>query len=224
MFQRVSTGFAVGAVLGTLIVVGLVATETRVHEPRSGHAAAGVPSEEAAREFVEDWRRMREGTWTIDSTYVRVAEDGRTSRSEIHEAQRPPDRIRTISGTTSIERPGKLIVCAPDTGDAKGSCRTQETSETYEQGVAEEVGGVEQLVTGPASTYGVSKTSRHCYALQAVTTGGISNWGERAAFCFDDETGALKSTEVVRGGVTDSITATSISGDVKDSEFDKAAV
>jgi hypothetical protein len=224
MFQRVSLGFATGAVLGILIIAALLVTDTRVHEPGSAHAASGVPSEEAAQEFVDDWRRMREGTWTTDATYVRVSADGRSSRSEIHEAQRPPDRIRTVSGSTSIERPGKIIVCAPDTGEAKGDCRTQETTRTYQDGVNEEVSGVEELVLGPASTYGVSKSSRHCYALQAVSSSAVSSWGERAAFCFDDKTGALKSTEVVRGGVTDSITVTSVRSDVQDSEFDQADV
>jgi sorbitol-specific phosphotransferase system component IIA len=223
MFKRVSTGFAAGAVLGMVIVGGLLLTDTRVHDPGSKRISSGIPSEEAAQEFIHDWRRMREGTWTTDATYTRVSSDGHTSRSEIHEAQRPPQRIRILAGSTSIEEPGKLTVCAPDTDGAKGQCRTEETQATYAEGVDSEVKDVEQLVSGPASVYGVARSSRHCYALQAIGSDASSSWGEHATFCFDGDTGAMKSTEIVRGGgVTDSITTTSVRSDVKDSEFERA--
>lgn len=225
MFQRVSIGFVAGAVLGVLIIAGLVITDTRVHDPGSAHAASGVPSEEAAQEFVEDWHRMRTGTWTVDSSFVRVATDGRTYRGEIHEAQRSPQRIRVAFGTTSLEQPGKLTVCAPDTKEAKGSCRSTDRTETYEQTVESDVQNVRTLVTGPGSLYGVAKTSRHCYLLQATaTTNASSTWGQRSTFCFDEETGAVESSEIVRGDVTDTTTATSIKSQVADSEFQQAVV
>jgi hypothetical protein len=221
MFQRVWTGFVAGAVIGVLIVVALLITDTRVHDTTSSHTEVGIPSEEAALEFVDDWRRMREGTWVVDATFTRVRADGQSITGEIHEAQRPPERVRVEFGTSRIERENEIVVCAPDTDDAKGECRSSPNNEDYEAAVEDDLRRIRTLVVGPASQYGVAKSTERCYVLQATSSQASSTWGERSTFCFDDKTGAIERTEIVRGDVTDATVARSISSKVDDSEFRK---
>jgi hypothetical protein len=222
MFRRISYGFVSGAVIGIAIVVVLVATGTRVHDTDDSHADA-QPSPEAAEGFVNAWKAMRTGTWSADETFVRMANDGRTFQGQIHEAQRPPKRVRVAFGTKTLELPGKTVVCAADSGEAKGDCRSEETSQTFEQSVDAELRGVQQLVVGSSAPYSVSQTTRHCFRLQARGNSTGSTWGQLATFCFDGDTGAMQSSEIDRGNVTDTTSATSIHANVSDAEFAQSA-
>jgi hypothetical protein len=218
MFSRVWIGFVSGAVIGIAIVVGLMATDTRVHDTDDALAVA-QPSAKAATTFVDAWKTMRTGTWTLDETFVRTAGAGRSFTGQIHEAQRPPQRVRAAFGTKTIELPGKTVVCAADTGNAKGACRSENTDITYDESVQSDVDGLQKLVIGDYSPYSVAASSRHCFVVQAKGTLVSPTWGRKATFCFDASTGALQSSEIVRGEATDSTSATSIRSSVLDSEF-----
>lgn len=218
MFSRVWTGFLAGGVIGIAVVVGLVATDTRVHHIEHTSAVA-QPSPGAASAFIDAWRSMRTGTWTIDETFVRSAGQGRSFTGQIHEAQRPPQRVKAAFGTKTIELPGKTIVCAADTGDAQGLCRAADTDVTYDQSVQTDIDAIQKLVQGDYAPYLVAQASQHCFVLTPRGTLVSSTWGQKASFCFDASTGALQNSEIVRGDTTDSTRATSIRGSVLDSEF-----
>lgn len=222
MFQRAFYGLTAGVSLGLLIVVALVLTDTRVQS--SGVVeSASVPSKQAEYRFVEAWKRMRSGTWSVDSKYVRTSASGQNLTGEVHEAQRPPQRVRTAFGTTTIDQPGKTVICAPSSAEVKGGCRTSDGGESFEVANNREVATVQDLVTGVDQAYAVAQVSRHCFELRAVGA-KAGTWGKKATFCFDSATGAIQQSTILRGEITDTITATSISDRVKDSEFDPPTI
>lgn len=197
--QRPANGLWLGIVVGLLVAAGLVATE-EPRQPVEGNTMRA--SALAAQHFVDRWYRMRTGTWTVEGTFTRRLDDGRELTTTTFEAQRPPDRVRSASGSFEATASGRLLVCAAvegvpskcrDVGPAKDSWVEADTDRR----------AIDALVVGDARRYDVEEQTDSCFRLFQLPTPEVGRWGTSSQLCFDAPTGALRHSATTRPGGTD---------------------
>ena len=219
-FRGPLNGLWAGAVVGAVCVLAIVTLDIRISRS-SPKLTATVTSSEAAQSFVEAWRKKNLGTWFVDSSYVRTLSDGRTISGSIREVQRPPDHIRTALGSTTADLKGIAYLCAAALDPSSPQlCRESGRATDFQGRLDREMVAVTKLVTGDGRTYDVAEDPGNCYSLFLRPGLGEGQWGERAEFCFDQRSGAMTSSEIVRNGGTDNTFATSVSGDPSDRDFE----
>ena len=200
-------------------VVGLVATLllARALGPEDHDPAPPQPSAAAAEAFLDGWARHRTETYVAEGTFTRTL-DGQTAlQSAVRTAQRPPDRLEVQPGSATGRRDGRRIACAAEE-DGSLSCRTGETVGPYEDAVEREVTILREQVLGPRRLYDVTAEDG-CFTLDLVAAFPAAPYGSRARFCFDDATGALRSSRVERGRAVDSIEVNTIRTSVTDEDL-----
>lgn len=203
-------GAAAGALVGILVVGGLVATD--VLDP--DHVVTGHEAESA---LVDSWQRSREASYTLEGRFERQKPGIGTLESAVFEAQRPPDRLRRQFGGVEGVLDGQSVACATD-DDGNFRCAPNGEAADYAADVEDEVARLASYVSTDPPMYEVASDGGECFLLQQRVAVPEPPYGRRARMCFDDDTGALRFLQVETAEGTDTFTATSIRG-VSDGDF-----
>ena len=203
-------GAAAGALVGVLVVGGLVATDVLDRD----EVVTGTEAEQA---FVEAWQRSREASYAMEGRFERDKEGAGRLESAVFEAQRPPDRLRRQFGGVEGMLDGQSIACTTDEGGTF-RCAPNGRAADYDADVADEVARLESYVSTDPPLYEVASDGGECFLLQQRVAVPEPPYGRRARICFDDDTGALRFLQVETSDATDTFTATAIRG-VSDGDF-----
>lgn len=220
VLKQPSSGFIAGLVVGVLVVTLLNVLDVdfggKGHDP-----AVAVTSDEVAEDFVEDWARMRKGTWAYDATFTRTIDGGQQYVANVHQAQRPPDSIREDARTADVMIDGQHYVCGATAERQYSSCRRVGVAPTFDSQAASDILSVRNDVLGTHRKYDVQKRSDRCYGLylRPNPKGVVGQWGTQGEICFDEETGSFVRTEVTRPGATDTVVATAIRAEPRNDEI-----
>lgn len=204
-----------GLVVGTALAVGLVSSGTlRVPIARD--------TTDASAAFLSAWERSRTGTFVVDSQFRRTLADGRTLFSSSQLVQRPPDRILRQFGGIDGQIDGHPVICSTDQ-NGNFSCVTGEmTVPPAEDALAKELEALRSYFTTPdPPLYRVTRAPEEgCFDLVQQIVYPDPTYGRAARFCFDAETGAMRSVEQhFEGGVTERLDAQSIRTNVTGNDF-----
>ncbi|HLT15293.1 MAG TPA: hypothetical protein VK007_01215 [Acidimicrobiales bacterium] len=215
--------------LGRLVVVGWAAllaalAVDAVREPDHERPTPSSAAGEAAASFVDAWERSRLATFVTVGTYRRHSEvTGAEIASEDVLAQRPPRRLHRQLGGVDGRDDDRLLVCpAPPPGQDPAPCHLGPPGgPTYEESVAREVAGLEDLVLGDDPLYAVTAGDPGCYELDLRRADPRAPFGIAATFCFDDETGAPTLRRVQHPeGVVEELVVTTVRAEVTDADLE----
>ena len=175
-----------------------------------------------AAHFVEAWERSRTGTFVVSADFVRTTADGRELRSTVEWAQRPPDRLIVQFGSAAGELEGRPIGCTTD-GGGFYVCGEGEVGGDFDEALGDELAVLRTYVEGDAPLYRVEEDpvdgAQVCFDLRLDRPIVAPPYGERARFCFDDETGAPVLVRVERVEATDLTEATEVRSEVRDADL-----
>jgi hypothetical protein len=185
-------------------------------------AASPYPDDQAAnaQAFLAAWRRYREATFVVESTFVRELPGGEDLEVDRIVVQDPPRRLVRQGGSVSVSGDDTSMSCEPIGSETV--CTTF-AGVDYEAGIREELGAWATAVTGDAPAYAVAVPQPGCYDLQLVTDLVAPPYGEATRVCFDEETGAIRSRQVTRTSGIDTEEATSIRATVQDADWEVGA-
>jgi hypothetical protein len=175
----------------------------------------------AAEDLLAAYERSRTATYVIVETFERRLLDGRTFSSDIVTAQRPPDRLIIDGSTISGIRDGQRLACAR-AADDELRCRRAPAPNAFEEAVAQDVALFRALITGPRAAYEARHAASGCFELRLRARLLSPPYGEDALMCFDEATGAPRSTRIRRTQSTDTRDTVSIRSDVTDRDLDPA--
>jgi hypothetical protein len=221
--ERTATGvrplvaLVAGLVVGVAAVAGLAAAGWPDHDGEGGSA----PSENAAaaRAFVDRWRASRLGTWVVEAEFVRVMTDGRRLATDVHMAQRPPDRLVTGLGTVDRRKGADRLACSAD-ADGVSTCRSDSNARPFAAEVEDDIDLLRGYVLGPKAFYGVRVDGADCFVLRLRRAVLTPPYGQRARFCFDPATNAPVWAEVRRKEATDRTVAVEVRSAPTDVDLD----
>jgi hypothetical protein len=216
-----------GVVWGWVVVVAYAALLLIVSVDAVGRedlARASDP-DAAAQRFALAWERSRTATFVAEGTYERRSDvTGARLASEDVLAQRPPDRLHRQLGGVEGRRDDRLLLCpaAPAGDDAVPPCRLAPAGpRSYDEEVAREVAGVRSLTMGAGRLYAVTETEEGCFALELERADPRAPFGVDASFCFDQATGAPRSSRVAHeGGIVEVVVVAAIRTDVRDADLE----
>jgi hypothetical protein len=205
----VVAGLVAGGVLAGVVATLDVGGHRR-EEPLTGAAAAEA--------FLDAWRESRLATWVIEGTFTRTTATGRSITSEIHVAQRPPDRLSLGIGSVTARLGDRRLSCTTDpAGELR--CRDAGRAPPYEEEVAQEVETLATYVQGAVPLYEVTADSDGCFDLELLVEMPAPPYGEEARFCFDEETRAPTLAEIRRTEAVDVRRSTRVSAEVSDEDL-----
>ena len=217
-----------GIGIGVLTVLGIAAVVWGDPDPDGGGPdRVFEPSfppvehdESAAEALVVAWNRWRTSTFVSSGTWTRTL-DGTDAplTGDVYLAQDPPRRLVIRLGSVTEEIDGTLTVCdaARDEVIVPG-CSEVTSSRSYDERVAAEMSLILRYVIGDARIYDVARVD-DCFQVELQPAALRSPWGRAAEFCFDEESGALRSSRVRRQSATDVETTTAIRVEVTDADF-----
>lgn len=215
--------------LGRAVVVGWAAllallAVNAVRTPDHERSSPAATSASAASAFVEAWERSRLGTFVTVGTYQRRSEvTGAELAGEDVLAQRPPRRLHRQLGGVEGRDDDRLLVCpAPPPGQDPAPCQLGPPGgPTYDESVATEVAGLEDLVLGGDPRYAVAEGDPGCFELDLRRPDPRAPFGIAATFCFDDDTGAPTLRRVRHPeGVVEELVVTSVRAEVTDADLE----
>lgn len=172
----------------------------------------------AARDFVAAWQKMLNGTWYVESNFVRKADNGKSANSYIKQVQRFPDHLRDQDGTVDAEIRGRHILCVPSSGAAP-LCNDTGPASTNQRSIDTTIDKLRANVLGNTRSYSVTRDGSNCFSLYVEPNRVTPQWGSKATFCFDPQSGALSSSKIVKDHATDTTVAKMIRNIVTDSDF-----
>lgn len=175
----------------------------------------------AADAFLHAWERSRTTTWVVESTFTRTLEGGPRLTAEARTAQRPPERLVVGLGAVSGRDGDERFACAAGE-DGELECRRVEANRSYAGDVAQELRRLEALVTergDELALYAVRGADEGCFELRLRFRFPAPPYGERATFCFDEETGAPVRTVIEREEGTDTTVADDVRARVTDADL-----
>lgn len=193
-----------------LILVLLIATGGR---PGVDRAPAS-----AAKAFLAEWVQSRSSTWVVESRFTRHTAAGSPFSFDIHNAQRPPDRLLMGQGSVVARRGDQLLACA-GRDRSRLHCRTSGGAASWPAELAGEVHVLESYFEGDPPLYQVRRDQRGCFALTQVRPLLSAPYGFRARFCFDPRTHAPTLAQVERAEGVDVTRAVSVRGHVTDADL-----
>lgn len=201
-----------GAVVGLVVVGVLVLTEPGPPPPPAGPTAA------AAADFLTAWRAHLLATWSVTQVEERVTTSGATLRIALHEAQRPPDRVREGGAAIEARRGSTLIACAVPPGGDHPVCRQAPTRQTWAEAADAEMVILGRLVSGAQPVYAVTARPGGCFdlALRRPPESVPVSLGRGSQYCIDAATGAVTSSRVQRVGAVDTVTTTEFHAPARD--------
>ncbi|HEY2430642.1 MAG TPA: hypothetical protein VGI06_17025, partial [Acidimicrobiales bacterium] len=146
---------------------------------------------------------------------------GATIRFQVHEAQRPPDSVRTGGGTVDARRGSVLIACSTPAGGSHPVCREGPAPGTWRQVVDAQIAGLRPFLTGPLRVYRVVALARDCFRLDLVVraTRLPPALALGARYCIDPGTQAVLSSSQRLAAAVITITATSVHGPATDADL-----
>ncbi len=194
-------------------------------------AAAGVFPDRSSNDggdtgrFVDAWEQSRRGTFVMSAEFVRTTTDGRELRSTVEWVQRPPDRLIVQFGSASGELDGRPVGCTTDGGGFYRCGEGEPGAADFDEALAAELAVLRTYVEGDAPLYRVTEDSRAiehraCFDLELDRPIVSPPYGERARFCFDDDTGAPIFLRVERVEATDVTEATDVRAEVTDGDLE----
>jgi hypothetical protein len=207
-----------GLVAGWAVVVVYAAlcAAVAVNTARDDRATRG---DEAITQFLEAWERYR------SQTYMSEAESRRVSRSTGNElpstlviAQRPPDRVVRQHGGITGRRDDQVLSCGARPNGGDPTCTLTPGRRTFDESVDREVEILRTYVTGERPAYRVVGEGE-CFTLVRLRP-FPTQFGLEARFCFDERTGATRSTRVDFGDVEVVTEARTIRTTVTDEDLD----
>lgn len=215
LFDHPGWSAAVGAVVGLVVVALMV-----VFEPPAASPPAG-PTAQAAVEFVTAWRAHLLASWSVTQVETRVTTAGATLRTPIHEAQRPPDRVREGGVAVEARRGATLVACAVPPGGDHPVCRQAPASQTWAQATDAEMALLTRLVTGTRPVYAVTARRGGCFDLTLLRPPESVpvSLGRGSQYCLDPGSGAVLSSRVQRVGAVDTVTTTEFHAPARDADL-----
>jgi hypothetical protein len=201
------TGALAGVLAGTL-VAGAVVASGWVSRPRPTHGA------EATAEFLQAWSASRYGTYVVEAEFVRRTGDGRELESAVRVAQDPPNRVVVQFDAVDARVDGRPLRCTTDPAGEVLCGPEGEAGADYDEIVDAEIKTLLGYLIGDPPLYAVEGDGDGCFDLTQQRDFPLAPYGDRARFCFDDETGAMTLARIERREATDETRATSVSGEV----------
>lgn len=189
---------------------------------RGGSSTTTGPK--AAAAFTAAYRRSLEGTYHVEGEFTRTLADGRSLQSAFLVAQRPPDRIQRLLGSTTGVLGGKEINCGAPAAGGAYQCAPGASAPSWDQRVAGQMATLASYVDGSDPLYQVTDEGGGCFTLTRTRQAADATFGIRSRFCFDASTGAVRRLELHRDdGSSDVLVAVVVSGQVTPSDFDVSA-
>lgn len=175
----------------------------------------------AADALVEAWERWRMATFVSRGTWTRTIDDrpDEPLTGDVYVAQSPPRRLVVRLGSVVERQEDEVAACSPSVQDVTPPVCVAGAGLEYEGLVERELGLVRRYVSGSTRIYDVDRSPTGCFRAELVASALASPWGRWAEYCFDPETGALRSARVRRPSAIDVEVATMIRGDVSDDDF-----
>ncbi len=173
----------------------------------------------AQMELVDLATRGSRATWLVESTFVRST-GGKTLRSTLTEANRPPDHVVVgVGGATGVLR-GRPVSCAPATGGPL--CATDGLSQPT--GDPSRLAPLTDLASGwysvrHAASRRVAGLAARCFRLDRNDRATSQPFGTSAVLCYSGD-GVPVTLDVDRPSGTDRITAAAVRRVVSDAALD----
>lgn len=214
-----------GLGVGVLLVLGIAALVWDRDDPAPlAPVELSFPAVEhdvqAAEDLVVAWNRWRTGTFVSAGTWSRTLDGSDTPLSgDAYTAQEPPRRLVLRLGAVIEEIDGELTSCdGAIEGVIVPSCTEVSGGRTYEERVRTEMSLVLQYVIGDTRIYDVAAVDG-CFKVELLPAALRSPWGRAAEFCFDEASGALRSSRVRRQSAVDVEINFVIRAEVTDADF-----
>lgn len=216
----VATGVVVGVVAVFAIVAALGGGDDD-GEPATTSFPAIDHDLDAAAALLEAWERWRTATFVSSGTWSRTLDAGGAPLSgPIYTAQDPPRRLILRLGSVIDQIDGTVARCdLPSDELIVPDCVPADTSRTYEERVADEMELVARYLAGPTRLYDVGFGESGCFRVELEAPELRSPWGRWSEFCFDDATGALRSSRTRRTSAVDVSAVDEIRAEVSDADF-----
>lgn len=216
---------AAGIVVGVLAVL-MIAVVTA--DDGSGDSLSPVElsfpevehEETAADDLVVAWNRWRTASYVSTGTWTRTL-DGSDSplTGDAYTAQLPPRRLILRLGSVVESIDGTVLTCDnPAEPVIVPGCSEVEGLLSYDDRLRSEMSLVLNYVRGPQRIYDVAEVEG-CFHVELIPAALRSPWGRAAQFCFDEASGALRSSRVRRQSAVDEEVVAVISTDVSDADF-----
>lgn len=216
-----------GIVVGVLaVLVGAAlwgGTETSDEAPLASVELSFPPVEhdpQAAEDLVVAWDRWRTATFVSVGTWTRTL-DGSDEplTGDAFIAQDPPRRVVARLGAIIESIDGSVVTCDnPEEPVIVPGCTEVAGVLSYDDRLRVEMSLVLGYVIGDGRIYDVDEVDG-CFRVELIPAALRSPWGRAAQFCFDEETGALRSSRVRRQSAVDEEISVAIRTDVGEDDF-----
>jgi hypothetical protein len=217
-----------GVGMGVLVVLGVAAlvggaSDTPDPTPRETIVLTFPPVEHdprAAEDLVVAWNRWRTATFVSSGTWTRTLDGSdQPLTGDVYTAQDPPRRLVLRLGAITEQIDGDVTICDEERdGLIVPVCTQGAGGRSYEDRVRAEMSLVLRYVIGDDRIYDVAEVDG-CYRVELLPAALRSPWGRAARFCFDEESGALRSSEVRRQSAVDVERTVSVRTDVTEADF-----
>lgn len=213
----------VAGVVAVLAIAALVAEngdDTGDPEPIELSFPAVEHDEVAAENLVVAWNRWRTATFVSSGTWTRTLDDADAPLTgDAYTAQAPPRRLVLRLGAVIESIDGTVVTCDnPSEPVIVPGCSEVAGVLSYEDRLRSEMSLVLNYVRGDQRIYDVAATG-DCFNVELIPAALRSPWGRAAEFCFDEESGALRSSRVRRQSAVDEERALVIRTDVTEADF-----
>lgn len=216
-----------GVVAGVVAVLGIAALTGGDDEPAPSTLTeielsfpAVTHDETAAEDLVVAWNRWRTATFVSSGTWTRTL-DGSDSplTGDTYTAQDPPRRLALRLGAVIELIDGTLVTCDnPAEPVIVPACSEVDGLRDYDERLQAEMSLVLNYVIGDTRIYDVADVDG-CFEVALTAAAIRSPWGKAAEFCFDEDSGALRSSRVRRESAVDEDIAVFIRTEVTDADF-----
>ena len=216
-----------GLVAGVVVVLAFAAVradgEATSDGPR-GDVELSFPAvdhdEAAAEALVLAWNRWRTASFVSFGTWTRTLDDSTAPLTgDSYLAQDPPRRVVVRLGAVIESIDGTVVTCDdPSEPVIVPGCTEVASGRSYDDRLRTEMSLVLNYVRGEQRIYDVALVDG-CFQVELVEAALRSPWGRVARFCFDDESGALRSSRVRRQSAVDEEVVAVIRTEVTEDDF-----
>jgi hypothetical protein len=182
-----------------------------------------------AAPLLDAYQRSLEATFALDAVLTRVR-NGTVTVTDVRQAHRSPRRLDEV-GVVSVvidgdtlrqcDRSSGVVLCTDPEPAASNEQRFEQftalvggTASLYDV-FTPDLAALGELAVAPPGSTGVT-----CWSIVARVVAQGLNFGDEAAFCFDDGTGALVSRYVRSGETEERFRTVSLRADVDDGDLD----
>ena len=217
---------AAGVVAGVVAVLGIAALlidDDADDVPLDPIEVSFPPvehDEAAAKDLVVAWNRWRTASFVSAGTWTRTLDsDDAPLTGDTYTAQEPPRRLVLRLGAVIESIDGSLVTCDnPSEPVIVPECSEMAGLRSYDERLRSEMSLVLNYVIGEERIYDVAEVDG-CFNVELIPAVLRSPWGRAGQFCFDEASGALRSSRVRRQSAVDEEVAVVIRTDVSDEDF-----